>query len=1217
MADGAFHSRAAGEFCDVDPGDADQDEFDEVIETLKLQQLFDEYASEGDFIEKGTVRTKMATVASALKENSNDEDVEKLLDSVWAIMDDDGDGKVSFTEWRLAFDEQPALMEKIFRPLPDEDGSSCEEDDAALRELFNKYATNGVIQEAVIRERIGMAFESNPQLEKMGHQDSLTTQLFSFLDSDNSGEVDFAEFSNAFQGDMGHAMSMIFDPDPDPAGDARGKPLASNFGPDGQATDAVDELEQWEQEEALIEKEFGNENPKKLEALRTLFEAADDDNSYCIGPEEFFIVLEDDQLGGVLATQMRESMGSTFSTEFVENLLRHLDADKNGRFTKLEFYRAFAPVIDDHGDYRPDQGISGAQLFALQQEYKNLSDEMREREEDFNQTQSQFERRIMDNENEIEVFKSRVVECEKESDAFEAEVKELNGQVAQYADCIAHLCDKLNVDPKAKTRIRDVLDEVELLLTRMTQLHDEVRKLKTQTPEPSNGAAEARIAELEDDLADTTATLKAYTDAIQYLAAQLDIPEPGPTGLGTIIQCVSNLQADLARLKDGGKDDSPRGLSLDSADQIENLEERLRKSEKEVDALRRELETHNTAKINDAADRTTASMRIDNLTKENSKLRKHSKSNQESRDSAITMVESLMSELAAIKAETSASCTMATAREDELNEKLSDLTKALAETSSQLRDASKTVDQLTSTTENEESTIARLHHDLNAARTSNQEQVDRLDTQIASLKNELESARQYSETQIAELESEIQKLRDGLSSTKQENERLAKENSDLERNASQLQCELDEIQKLRDELSSTKQENERRANETRALERNVTQLQSDLAEMTKARDEQIEAANARAGEHRSVQDLKSLMSDMTTAHELQHAQAQAAFARDIDQKNAEIARLTAVISELKGQQGVSSDTERLLSTVDKLQKELRDKDAELAKQASQCADGEHVNRAEIERLASTVDSLRAQLEESRQREIQFQEMLQLAEDRLAEEQKSNAAYAKGHARKLEEELDNALSQLTEEKSKSSAAINACLAEIRELQELLEDKRAELQRQWILEEDLRRSQQQLETAQSRIVVLERAIQTLEEAVLYEREKRQQEECPKDQPPDVSKPKKKRIIHHHVLTLDDMRLGGSALSSTLGLPTTVDVGVSHVKISLKYGNGKRVEWPLDHLREFGYRDGVCTIRFSQKSRHPGTLVFPEPRRARDLFLILRNLLSNPRLSRDTRH
>lgn len=31
MADGALHSRAAGEFCDVDPGDADQDEFDEVI----------------------------------------------------------------------------------------------------------------------------------------------------------------------------------------------------------------------------------------------------------------------------------------------------------------------------------------------------------------------------------------------------------------------------------------------------------------------------------------------------------------------------------------------------------------------------------------------------------------------------------------------------------------------------------------------------------------------------------------------------------------------------------------------------------------------------------------------------------------------------------------------------------------------------------------------------------------------------------------------------------------------------------------------------------------------------------------------------------------------------------------------------------------------------------------------------------------------------------
>lgn len=135
-----------------------------------------------------------------------------------------------------------------------------------------------------------------------------------------------------------------------------------------------------EAEDVKIDQEFGHIAPSKMESLRALFsvrlfgmmccscalqplkgivlkigmcvcvtQAADEDNNHYIGPQEFVRVLEDADMGGVLATEMTDSMGGTSRSAFVEQLLQHLDTDGNGKVTKLEFFRAFAPVIDDTG----------------------------------------------------------------------------------------------------------------------------------------------------------------------------------------------------------------------------------------------------------------------------------------------------------------------------------------------------------------------------------------------------------------------------------------------------------------------------------------------------------------------------------------------------------------------------------------------------------------------------------------------------------------------------------------------------------------------------------------------------------------------------------------------------------------------------------------------------------------------------------------------------
>jgi hypothetical protein len=130
---------------------------------------------------------------------------------------------------------------------------------------------------------------------------------------------------------------------------------------------------------------------------------------------------------------MKQSMGDSFSSSFVEVLLKHLDADGNGKFTKLEFFRAFSPVIDDDGRcgslhmtfvvlllfsepltyscvsqcrYQEDTGISGAQLYALKLEYEKLLEDKLALREGFEDTQRGLSHQMqaLEDENQVDNY---------------------------------------------------------------------------------------------------------------------------------------------------------------------------------------------------------------------------------------------------------------------------------------------------------------------------------------------------------------------------------------------------------------------------------------------------------------------------------------------------------------------------------------------------------------------------------------------------------------------------------------------------------------------------------------------------------------------------------------------------------------------------------------------------------------------------------------------
>eukprot|EP00038_Savillea_parva_P011632 m.198943 g.198943 ORF g.198943 m.198943 type:complete len:508 (+) comp20614_c0_seq1:66-1589(+) len=214
--------------------------------------------------------------------------------------------------------------------------------------------------------------------------------------------------------------------------------------------------------------------------------------------------------------------------------------------------------------------------------------------------------------------------------------------------------------------------------------------------------------------------------------------------------------------------------------------------------------------------------------------------------------------------------------------------------------------------------------------------------------------------------------------------------------------------------------------------------------------------------------------------------------------------------------------------------------------------------------------------------------------------------------RLREQVAETERQANASKAESVAAVNALLDENDELRRMLDAVDDDL---------LHRTQRELKQAEDRILVLERAIHVLEETVLYERELRQKEATQRQQshsgstasqptlPPTAAPtvPSQARGgKRRHVVCLDGVKLGRTALTDAMDIPSIVNVRVSRVSFSLLDGDESVCQWPLTHLRQYGLQDDMCVVRFGRVGRHPGTLVFPDRTHARVLFRLLRNML-----------
>jgi Ca2+-binding EF-hand superfamily protein len=193
----------------------------------------------------------------------------------------------------------------------------------------------------------------------------------------------------------------------------------------------------------------------KIEALKGIFSAADDDDGGTIGPDELFRVLSDVQLGGVLAKQMRTSFGM-FSDRFIRTMLEKLDRNGDGEFDFNEFCTAFGPVIDDEGQYQEEKSVTGAQLYALTQEFRFITADV-----------SDLQERLEMAENDLE-FKT----TQHHIDMVERE--RLNEQSEEEAARLAAALSKAEAELSSRRRTMDSMEE------RLASALDEASEMKSK-----------------------------------------------------------------------------------------------------------------------------------------------------------------------------------------------------------------------------------------------------------------------------------------------------------------------------------------------------------------------------------------------------------------------------------------------------------------------------------------------------------------------------------------------------------------------------------------------------------------------------------------------------------------------------------------------------------------------------------------------------------------
>eukprot|EP00038_Savillea_parva_P002228 m.111976 g.111976 ORF g.111976 m.111976 type:complete len:1942 (-) comp10769_c0_seq1:2186-8011(-) len=472
---------------------------------MDVREIFDRYAvptaSGVRVITRGLVTERLQLNGAGQTAQGNE--LARLADELFRMLDADGDGNVTFEEFSTAFDMQPQAMHKIFA---DGQGNS------AAREVFRQHAGSAKsLSTEYCADLIKRQFADNVGAD----EDQLAMVSEAFLEmlgvepGNESAGVSEANFLNAFQthgaqmnavfGEMdsrsrrtslvglGRASMASIQPSPESGGES---------GPPAAPRTSLFEL-------ATAQGHFDELVPagmtaKKRDTLRAIFTAADEDGGGTIGPEEMLPVLKDDQLGGVLAKQMRTSFGGSFSDRFVRTMLKQLDHNGDGKFDFNEFCTAFGPVISDNGEYVPEQSVTGAQLYALTEEYHILEAEKRDLQERLGAYEADID------------FKSH---------QFSSVLEERDRLNQQAEDEASRLSRELN---KATAELQSRMKAMETLEERLASALDESTEMKQQADraiaeriklQSASQAKDVQIAELEGRLCDAEQRIDELEEA--------------------------------------------------------------------------------------------------------------------------------------------------------------------------------------------------------------------------------------------------------------------------------------------------------------------------------------------------------------------------------------------------------------------------------------------------------------------------------------------------------------------------------------------------------------------------------------------------------------------------------------------------------------------------------------------------------------------------------
>mmetsp|Transcript_22669 Transcript_22669/g.68245 ORF Transcript_22669/g.68245 Transcript_22669/m.68245 type:complete len:1363 (+) Transcript_22669:58-4146(+) len=565
-----------------------------ILTPARLQASFDRIADDEGILALRTVEDIINAPDFAARYSR--QALDDIRTQLLTILDDNSDGSISFTEYRMAFDMYPIEMITLF---------GSEDDKNDLRDaltVFDAHANgNAALTEAYCRSKIAATMVGKPRETVQKVQDA----YLELLECDGTNHIiTITNFVMAYFKRTAEIYA-IFGPDVEtepeeteiqagPA-DREDWDYSSSFTSNPGFQEAADELLEGHRDAS--QQRMAGMSQTKLNALRRFFDTADKDGGNSIGADELYSVLQDEDLGGELAISMRKELAS-FSSRFVRNMFEKLDQNGDGNFTFDEFAEAFSPIINDEGEYTPETSISGAQLHALKIEYGHLAATLANRDEELADVKGNLGLKLQAEENLIKKLVEYQNDAENAADVLEKDNTRLRGMLKKEQATVSSL--EATIEEHEKT-IDDLRKQLAKSRTAMLQLPPVAVE---ETDDLSQQLANAReLAEqLRQSLDAATTAHDAYRRETDQRIAKLEADLISANRRVSTLQQIADESGDMEARLVASEEENSRLKNqvaelLAAAERPKNELETLKKGnadaeekfQKDIDNLQRQL----------------------------------------------------------------------------------------------------------------------------------------------------------------------------------------------------------------------------------------------------------------------------------------------------------------------------------------------------------------------------------------------------------------------------------------------------------------------------------------------------------------------------------------------------------------------------------------------------------------------------------------------------